>query len=56
MRRSGGEQIYDLLDGLVRAVVGGFEPGVGLVTSVGAMVKAAMGDWSAEPFVEEEEE
>jgi hypothetical protein len=56
MRRSGGEQIDDLLDGFVGAVVGGFEPAVRLVTGIGAMVEAAVGEWSAEPFVEEEEE
>ena len=44
------------MNGFVGAVVGGFEFAVGLVIDVGAMVKAAVGEWSAEPFVEEEKE
>src|SRR5437764_4892006 len=56
MRMSGGKQIDDLLNGCVGAVVGGFEFAVGLVTGVGGMVEAAVGEWAAEPFVEEEEE
>jgi len=44
------------LNGFVGAVVGGFEFAVRLVIDVGAMVKAAVGEWSAEPFVEEEKE
>ena len=53
---SGGKQIDDLLDGFVGAVVGGFEFTVGLVTGVGGMVEAAVGEWAAEPFVEEQKE
>jgi hypothetical protein len=37
-------------------VVGGFEFAVGLVTGVGGMVEAAVGEWAAEPFVEEQKE
>ena len=44
------------MNGFVGAVVGRFEFAVRLVMGVGAMVKAAIGEWSAEPFVEEEEE
>src|SRR2546423_10036408 len=55
-RRSGGEEIDDLLNGFVGAVVGRFEFAVRLVIDVGTMVKGAVGEWSAEPFVEEEEE
>ena len=44
------------MNGFVGAVVGGFEFAVRLVIDIGAMVKAAVGEWSAEPFVEEEKE
>ena len=44
------------MNGFVGAVVGRFEFAVRLVIDVGTMVKAAVGEWSAEPFVEEEEE
>ena len=44
------------MNGFVGAVVGGFEFAVRLVIDIGAMVKAAVGEWSAEPFVEEENE
>ena len=37
------------------AELGRFEFAVRLVIDVGTMVKAAVGEWSAEPFVEEEE-
>ena len=37
-------------------MVGGFEFAGRLVTGTGAVVKAAVGEGSAEPFVEEEEE
>jgi hypothetical protein len=45
-----------VLNGLVGAVIGGFEFAGRLVTGVGAVVKAAVGEGSTEPFVEEEEE
>src|SRR5580704_10008811 len=51
---SGGEQIDDLLNGLVGAVVGGFELAGRLVLGVGAVVEAAVGEWAAKPFVEEQ--
>src|SRR5438045_7570493 len=53
---SGGKQIDDLLNGFVGAVVGGFEFAVRLVMGVGGMVEAAVGEWAAEPFVEEQKE
>ena len=56
MRRSGGEQIDDLLDGFVGAVVGGFELAGRLVMGIRAVVKAAVGERAAEPFVKEQEE
>jgi hypothetical protein len=45
-----------VLNGCVGAVIGGFELAGWLVTGVGAVVKAAVGEGSAEPFVEEQEE
>ena len=56
MRTSGSKQINDVLDGFVGAVVGGFEPAGWLMAGDGAVVEAAMGERTAEPFVEEEEE
>ena len=52
--RSGGEQIDDLLNGVVGVVVGGFELAGRLVMGVGAVVEAAIGERAAQPFVEEE--
>ena len=54
--RSGGQQIDDLLNGFVGAVVGGFELAGWLVMGIGAVVKAAVGERAAEPFVEEQKE
>ena len=50
----GGEQIDDILDGLVGAVVGGFESAVWAILRVRTAVEAAVGKWSAQPFVEEQ--
>src|SRR6476660_8745064 len=50
----GGEQIDDVLDGLVGAVVGGFESAVWAMLRVRTVVEAAVGKWSAQPFVEEQ--
>src|SRR5207253_16713 len=52
--RSGGQQIDDLLNGVVGAVVGGFELAGRLVMGVGAVVEAAVGERAAEAFVEEQ--
>src|SRR5260370_22152291 len=54
--RSGGQQIDDLLNGVVGVVVGGFELAGRLVMGVGAGVEAAIGERAAEAFVEEEKE
>ena len=54
LRTSCGKQIYDLLDGFVGAVICGFQFTVRLVTGDRAMVEAAVGEGTAEPFVEEE--
>src|SRR6476659_9365795 len=50
----GGEQIDDVLDGLVGAVVGGFESAVWAMLRVRTVVEAAVGKWSGQPFVEEQ--
>jgi hypothetical protein len=52
----GGRQIDDLLNGFVGAVVGGFEFARWLVSGIGAVMEAAVGEGSAKPFVEEEEQ
>src|ERR1700730_18316019 len=55
-QRLGGKEIDDLLNGFVGAMVGGFELAGRLVMGVGAVVKAAVGERAAEPFVKEQEE
>src|ERR1700730_6741751 len=55
-QRLGGKEIDDLLNGFVGAMVGGFELSGRLVMGVGAVVKAAVGERAAEPFVKEQEE
>ena len=48
VRRSGGCQQFDnLIDGLVGAVVGGFELAVWAIFCVGLVVEAAVGEWPA---------
>jgi hypothetical protein len=54
LRRSGGKQIDDLLDGFVGAVICGLQFTAWLVTGDRAVVEAAVGERTAEPFVEEE--
>jgi hypothetical protein len=54
-RTSGCEQIDDVLDGCVGAVIGGFELAGRPMMVGGAVVEAAVGEWAAEPLVEEEE-
>src|SRR6202007_3443109 len=54
--RSGGKEIDDLLNGVVGAMIGGFELAGRLVMGVRAVVKAAVGERAAEPFVKEQEE
>ena len=49
-----GEQIDDILDGLVGAVIGGFESAVWAMLRVWSVVEAAVGKGSAQPFVEEQ--
>ena len=49
-----GEQIDDILDGLVGAVIGGFESAVWAMLRVWSVVEAAVGKWPAQPFVEEQ--
>jgi hypothetical protein len=49
-----GEQIDDILDGLVSAMIGGFESAVWAMLRVWSVVEAAVGKRSAQPFVEEQ--
>src|SRR6516162_1842568 len=56
LKRSGGKQIDDVLDGFVGAVVGGFEFAGRLVGGIGAVMEAAVGEGPAQPLVEEQEE
>ena len=49
-----GEQIDDILDGLVGAVIGCFESAVWAMLRVWSVMKAAVGKRSAQPFVEEQ--
>ena len=45
-----------MVDGFVGAVIGGFEAAVGTVLRVGAVMEAAVGERSAQPLVEQQEE
>ena len=56
LEASGRQEIDDLLNGVVGAVVGGFEFARWLVSGIWAVMEAAVGERSAQPFVEEEEE
>jgi hypothetical protein len=49
-----GEQIDDILDRLISAMIGGFESAVWAMLRVWSVVEAAVGKWSAQPFVEEQ--
>jgi hypothetical protein len=53
---SGGKEIDDLLNGLVGAVVGDFKFARRVVRGGGAVMETAVGEGTAEPFVEGEEE
>ena len=50
----GSEHVDNLLDGFVGAVVCGFELAIWTVVRIRAVVEAAVGDRSAEPFMEEQ--
>jgi len=55
--RSGcGKQFDDSLNGLVGFVIGGFQLAVGAVRRIGLVVEAAVGERTAEPLVEEQEQ
>ena len=56
LRSSRGKQIDDLLDGFVGAVICGFQFTLRLVTGDRTVVEAAVGERTAEPFVEEQKE
>ena len=49
-----GEQLDDILDRLIGAVIGGFESAVWAMLRVWSVVEAAVGKGSAQPFVEEQ--
>ena len=51
-----GEQVDDVLNGLVGFVVGGFQFAVGPVCGIGFVVKAAVGQRATETLVEEQEQ
>ena len=54
VRGSGGcQQLDNLIDGFVGAVVGGFELAVWAMFCVGLVVEVTVGEWSAQTFVEE---
>ena len=53
---SGGEEFDDIFNRFVGAVIGGFETALGPVLRIGAMVEAAVGERSAQPFVEQQKE
>ena len=50
------KELYDVVDGLIGAVIGGFEPAIGAVARVRAVMESAVGERAAEPLMEEEEE
>src|SRR5215469_6603054 len=56
LEASGGQEIDDLLNGVVGAVVGGFEFAGWLVSGIWAVREAAVGQRSAEAVVGEEDE
>ena len=51
-----GQEVDDFFDGLVGAVVGGFEPAVWPMLGVWPVVEATVGERSAQALVEEQEE
>jgi len=51
MNSGGCEQFDNLIDGLVGAVIGGFELAVWAMFCVGPVVEVAVGEWSAQTFV-----
>jgi hypothetical protein len=48
-----GQEVDDLLDGLVGTMVGDFEAALGSMLWIRAMVETAVGDGSAQPLMEE---
>jgi hypothetical protein len=45
----------NVFDGFIGAVIGGFELALGTVLGIWAMMEMAVGERSAQPFVDEEE-
>jgi hypothetical protein len=50
------KELYNVVNGLVGAVISGFEPAMGAVAGVRAVVESAVGERAAEPLLEAEEE
>ena len=50
-----GEQVDDLLDGLIGAVVGDFETTVGAILRIRTVVEATVGERPAQVLMEEQE-
>jgi len=51
-----GEQVNDVLDGLIGFVVCGFEFAIGPMRGIGFVMKAAVGQRTAETFVKKQEQ
>src|ERR1700691_42776 len=56
MQLCGSEQVDDVLDGMVGFVIGKLEFAVGGVSWIGSVVKAAVGQGTAETLVEEQKQ
>ena len=46
----------NVFDGFIGAMIGGFEAAVGAVLRIGTVVEPAVGERSAQPFMEEQKE
>src|SRR6266581_2588432 len=53
---SGGEQVDDVLDGLVGFVISGFDLAVRTVGGIGLVVESAVGQRTTEAFVKEQKQ
>src|SRR6266581_8158153 len=53
---SGGEQVDDVLDGLVGFVISGFDLAVRTMGGIGLVVESAVGQRTTEAFVKEQEQ
>ena len=53
---SRGQQIHDVFDSFVGAMIRGLEATVGSVLRIGSMVKAAVGKGTTQPLMEEQKQ